>query len=93
MSSTSSSAERVSAPAATCEHPDTARRVRLDARRLWSVAVLAVYTLIALGMAWPLPRYLGSRLIFPGERWIQQWDPMIFLWDLWWMIVPTAEHG
>lgn len=38
---------------------------------------LLAYSLIALAMAWPLPRHLGTYIPAGG-------DALLFLWDLWW---------
>ena len=39
--------------------------------------ILLAYGLIALAMAWPLPRHLGTQIPAGG-------DALLFLWDLWW---------
>ena len=40
--------------------------------------MFCVYTLIALAMSWPLPRYLSTHIPYGGG------DDYQFMWNMWW---------
>ncbi len=52
-------------------------RLRAATVRWQALLALLAYSLIALAMAWPLPRHLGTNIPAGG-------DALLFLWDLWW---------
>lgn len=52
-------------------------QLQLAVGRWQAVFVPLAYTVLALVLAWPLPRYLGTQIPAGG-------DALIFLWDLWW---------
>jgi hypothetical protein len=56
-----------------------ARQDRLYATivRWQTPLVLLAYSVMALALAWPLPRHLGTHIPAGG-------DALLFLWDLWW---------